>query len=266
MEHDRQDYTIVLDQDKKPDYSQLKFDTFQLNKTVEDAIAQRTVALQIENAYFELKKDSVLQVQDRQPFFHPLEKTYVLDEYSRFPTLKETIIEVVKEMYFTRKRDKYEIHLRNTTMNNEQLGQALILVDGLLIQDHDELFAYGAKYIEKVDLIYEPYVYGPKTFSGLANFTTKLKDFETNAKGSYIQKVDLGQSQSRKIYSSPDYSQAKSRIPDYRHQLLWIPDLSEKMRDVIFYTSDISGEFIIEIQGFTQTGTPISFTTSFKVK
>jgi hypothetical protein len=169
-------------------------------------------------------------------------------------------------MYFTRRRDKYEIHLRNTTMNNEQFGQALILVDGLLIQNHDELFSYGAKYIEKVDLINEPYVYGPKTFSGVANFTTKLEDFKSNATGGYIQKFNLDLPQPHKNYFSPDYSQGKSRIPDYRHQLLWVPNLAENMREISFYTSDISGKFLVEIQGFTETGTPISTTATFRVQ
>jgi hypothetical protein len=266
MENDREEYAIVFDQDKKPDYSGLMFSAVKLDKTAEDAISQRTVALQIENAYFDVKKDSVLRSPDLQPFYHPLEKTYVLDDFTRFPTIKETIIEVVREMYFTRRRDKYEIHLRNTTMNNEQFGQALILVDGLLIQNHDELFSYGAKYIEKVDLINEPYVYGPKTFSGVANFTTKLEDFKSNATGGYIQKFNLDLPQPHKNYFSPDYSQGKSRIPDYRHQLLWVPNLAENMREISFYTSDISGEFLVEIQGFTETGTPISTTATFRVQ
>jgi hypothetical protein len=266
MEPDREEYAIVLDQDKRPDYSQLSFGTLRLDDAAKAVVAQRTVASQIENAYFERKKDSILASSKAYPFYHSLEKTYVLDDYTRFPTLRETIIEVIKEMYFTSKRDNYEIHLRNMTMNNEQYGQALILVDGLLVQDHNALFAYGAKYIEKVDLINEPYVYGPKTFSGLANFTTKLQDFKNDISREFYKKVTLERPQPQKRYFTAVYTNNRSRIPDYRHQLLWIPDISGDVQEIVFYTSDVRGEFQINIQGFTDSGTPVSLTTTFEVK
>ena len=266
MERDRGDYTIVIDEPKHPDYSALVFEELRLDRAALPAIAERTVALQIENAYFEQKKDSILPQTIPAPFYHPIEKTYVLDDFNRFPTLRETIIEVVKEMYFTTKRKKHSIHLRNTTMDNEIFGPPLVIIDGLLVQDHDELFNFSAKHIEKIDLINEPYLYGPKTFSGLASFTTIFEDFKSSASGNYIRELTLERPQPNKIYFQPDHSKSQSRIPDYRHQLLWLPEISGETQNISFYTSDVKGIFEIEIQGFTETGTQVSWSGSFEVK
>lgn len=265
MEPDRRDYSIVLDPAEKPDYSQLAFGDLLLNPAARDELEKRSVALQVENAYFERKKDSAVFPAPAQPFFHPLEKIYALDDFTRFPTLKETIVEVLREMYFTKENGHYAIHLRNMTIDNEIFGPPLILVDGLPVQDLDELFAYGMKNVEKVSLINEPYVYGPKTFSGVANFTTKLQDFKISATGGYIRKLALERPQPEKKRYSPDYSAGQSTVPDYRHQLFW-DTISGEPQEIIFYTSDVTGAFEIVVEGFTETGNPVSWRGSFEVK
>jgi hypothetical protein len=265
MEPDRDNYAIVLDEDIKPDLSALSFSAFSLSPKMKEEIEQRSIASQIENAYYARKKDSIFASAATEPFFHPLEKAYVLDDYTRFPTLKETIIEVLKEMYFTRENDHYVIHVRNLTMSNEMYGLPLVLVDGLLIQDVDELFEYGMRYIQKVSLINEPYIYGPKTFGGIVNFTTKLQDFKSKSKGDFIKKVTFDRPTGRKNYFQPDYSAAgNSKIPDYRYQLLWTPKVNGD--NISFYTSDVTGEFEITLEGFTDTGIPVSVTDFFEVR
>lgn len=266
MEPDRNDYRILPDSATGPDLSKLVFDAIQIDPAWKDEIEKRTVAIQIENAYYDKKKDSITALPSKMPFFYPLAKTYVLDDYTRFPTMRETIIEVLKEIYFTTDQGHYEIHLRNPTMDNEIFGQPLILIDGLPIQDIDELFAYGAKYIEKVSIVNEPYVYGPKTFSGLVNFTTKLDDFKGRESGGFVRKLTLERPARKKNYFNPDYAKTpQPRIPDYRNQLLWT-SVSGKLTALSFFTSDVSGEFDIVIEGFTFDGTPLFSSAKFEVK
>lgn len=266
MENDRKDYAIAIDPVKTPDLSGLQFGNFALDPRSKSEIEKRSVALQIENAYYNSKKESVTVLPERKPFFHPLEKTYVLDDFTRFPTLRETMIEVLKELYFTTDQGKYTIHVRNTAMDNQIYGPPLILVDGLLIQDIDELFAYGTKYVESVSLINEPYIYGAKTFSGLVNFKTKLEDYVARESGAHIKKMAFERPQREKAYFNPDYSKSgSSRIPDYRYRLLWA-DVSEQTQEFSFFTSDISGTFEIVLEGFTEDGKPVSESRIFEVK
>lgn len=271
MENDRQDYSIQLDQSKAPDVSGLKFaPEITITEDLRNALQERSVASQIENAYYDRKKDSILPSVKPEPFYHPLEKQYVLDDYTRFPTVKETITEVVSEVYFKKNHDSYSLHLRNMIMDAEIYGLPLILADGLLIQEPNELFEYGAKNIDKVSLINEPYIYGPKTFSGLISFTTKSHDFQSKLGGDYIQKIEIERPLPNKSYFSPDYNTGKSdkRIPDYRYQLLWLPEttLEKKENEITFFTSDVSGKFEVVLEGFTENGIPVSATKTFEVK
>jgi len=271
MEEDRDNYNIIIDAPKKPELSAITFlPEVKLNPGLKNAIEQRSVANQVENAYYERKKDSTSAVAKTASFYDSTQKTYALDDYTRFPTLKETITEVILEMYTKTSKGKQSIHLRNNTMDPEVYGLPLILVDGLLIQDSNELYDYNTENIDKVDLINEPYIFGPKTFSGIANFITKNTDYETKAAGDYFKKVSVQRPSAKKIYFNPDYTQPKqnSRIPDYRQQLLWMPAINMQQNEqaISFFTSDISGKYEVVLEGFTDKGSAVFAKEIFEVK
>jgi len=271
LEEDRDDFSIILDESNTVDLSRLSFlAEFLLSPKLKNAIEERSVANQIENAYYAKKKDSITTFSGSDSFFHPLEKVYVLDDYTRFPTMKETITEIVLEMYYKKDKNKYAIFLRNYAVPNmEVYGAPLLLIDGLLIQDANELFDYNIENINKISLINEPYVYGPKTFGGVINITTKNQDYETRAKGDFIKNITIPRPVNQKNYYQPDYAAGNfnSRIPDYRQQLLWLPEtkLDNLENTISFYTSDIAGKFEITVEGFTDTGIPVSIKDSFEV-
>lgn len=148
-------------------------------------------------------------------------------------------------------------------------GSPLVLVDGLLLQDTNELYDYNPENIYAIDVINNPYIYGPKTFSGIASIETKNTDYETRASGDYFKKVDLKRPLPKKINFSPDYSTDRyNRIPDYRYQLLWTPNviLDANDKQFEFYTSDVAGRFEIAIEGFTDNGQPVSVRDFIEVK
>jgi hypothetical protein len=270
LDESRNDYSIQLDDISGADIKSLRFlPEFQLNSNLKNTIEERSVANQVENAYYSKKKDSIAADLSSGSFFHPLEKVYVLDDYTRFPTMKETITEVILELYYKRTNGKYSIHLRNNLSNTEVYGQPLLMIDGLLIQDANELFDYNTENIEKISLINEPYIYGPKTFSGLVSITTKNQDYQTKASGDYIKNLDIARPLNQKKYYQPDYAGSQNaRIPDYRHQLLWLPELTAGNAEnmVSFYTSDVSGHYEIILEGFTESGVPVSLSNHFEVK
>ena len=270
MEENFNDYSIQLDDFKSVAPSDLHFSSeLKLTPNHKKAIEERSIANQIENAYYTQKKDSILPEVATNSFFYSLEKVYVLDDYTRFPSLKETITEVILELYFIKQNNKYSIHLRNNTLNAELYGLPLVLVDGLLIQDTNALFDYDTNNIYSISLINEPYVYGPKTFSGVINITTKNQDYRTKLSGDFIKQLDILRPLNDKKYFSPDYSMTNSlnRIPDFRTQLLWAPELlkTNPKGEISFYTSDISGTFEIVLEGFTDFGIPVSIKELFEV-
>jgi hypothetical protein len=268
VDEDRKEYQIALDQQIEPDWSALQFPAeFSLNPAYRKDIEQRAVASQIENAYYEQKKDSIHATENALPFFDSVQKEYVLDEFTRFPTLKETITEILAEVSYRKNKGNYIISLKKYQDDIAAFGPPLILVDGLLLQDVNALFDFPAERIFKVSVINEPYVYGPKTFSGVINFTTKDNDFQSLRQDDSIKKTVLVRPLPEKVYFSPDYSKNQNaRIPDYRQQLLWLPALETGTRNISFYTSDITGTFEVLIEGFTADGNAVFSKSSIDVK
>ncbi|TCI95015.1 hypothetical protein [Tenacibaculum sp. M341] len=83
-----------------------------------------------------------------------------------------------------------------------------------------------------------------------------------------IKEFEVLNVQPEKEYFFQSYQKgSKKRIPDFRTQLYWNPNLilSEK-NTISFYNSDVSGDFEIEITGVTQEGKTISTRKEFKVE
>lgn len=269
LEDNKQDYTIEMDKPKNINFSNLSFPEFQFNSDFKQNISERLISTQIENAYYNLKKDSILASNDTIPFYNNLSKEFKLDAFTRFATMEETITEVVKGVYFSKDKNNYAIHVYDYDPNYESPLPTLIIVDGLIIEDLNELFRYNPKNIHKINVVKGIYNYGAKSFNGLVSFTTKNGDYETKLKGSFIIRPELLRPQSKKEYFKPDYTGTKNeRIPDYRHQLLWIPkvDLSDANSKIQFYTSDVSGKFEITLEGFSASGKPVFIKETIEVK
>ncbi|MEW5674948.1 hypothetical protein ABGT15_01385 [Flavobacterium enshiense] len=270
VENNRDNYIISLDKKEANTFKSLhESPELHLDSSMKKDIEERSIASQIENNYYQLKNDSLKKQSKTYPFFHPLQIEYILDDYSRFPTLKESIVEVFFEMYYKKTGEKYSVHVRDFNSKGETFGEPMVMVDGLLIQDTDELFTLDMQHIYKVSLINKTYIYGPKTFDGLINFTTKNFAYTTNASGDFIKKVTLQRPLIEKKYFAPDYSvNPNQRIPDFRYQLAWIPEINFQNQEssIDFFTSDVKGNFEISLEGFTKKGEPISIKSTFSVE
>lgn len=265
------DYNIILDPLPQFDTSKLQFSSkLNLTPDLKKEIEDRSTASQIQNAYYQIKKDSLMQEAVVSPFFNSVEKTYILDDYTRFPTLKENVVEVIVELYYRRNNGKYELRVRNDHKDLESYGPPLIIVDGLQIQNANDLFDYNMANVNKVSLISEPYVYGSDLYGGLISFETKNYDFATNYVKKYLKSTEIQRPNPEKVYYTPEYNAGNNlkRIPDYRYQLLWKPNLSlDKKEDTLtFFTSDLKGDFEVVLEGFTEDGKPVYVSKNITVK
>lgn len=271
MEEDRANYTLSLKQ-TTIDFSKLDFRNLKLSKNLRDQLEKHSTAIQIQNAYYHEKRDSIMVKATATPFYFPVAKDYILENYTSFPKLKETIIEIIPEMYSSKNKDGYQLGLRDyyNEENQSVYGKTLVLVDGLLVQDLHSLFAYDTRKLEKISIVPKGYIYGAKIYDGVASFITKEQDFSSGEAGDYILKTSLLRPLPQKKYFNPEYGPGakNERIPDYRYQLLWLPEISfsTEAETVSFYTSDVTGNFKIVLKGFTEKGKPVNFTQVFKVQ
>ncbi|MRX66579.1 hypothetical protein SAMN06265349_102485 [Flavobacterium resistens] len=269
---DKNDYAVELDKYQGYNLSELKQgEEFYLSSDYKASLEERSIANQIENSYYHLKKDSIQPEIKKFPFYHPLEKEYILGDYTKFPTLKETTIEVVKEMYYREENKNFTLHVRDINYDLNFFSEpSLVLVDGVLIQNTNELVDLKMDEIYKVSLVPGVYIYGPTAFDGIINFTSKNHDYSTKEKGAHILKTDIQRPLNKITSFKQDYTNKSKydRVPDYRYQLLWEPELllDNNEKTISFFTSDVPGQYEINLEGFTKDGVPVSLKESFEVK
>ncbi|HLT49387.1 MAG TPA: hypothetical protein VKZ90_02975 [Aequorivita sp.] len=270
-ENDSNTYSLVLD---KNDFILGESDPkiLKLEANLNDWLQERSIQVQIENAYFDIKKDSILSNKINPAFYDNLGTVFQLDDYTRFPTVKETFVEVVTLAAVRGAGENIKFSVNNAYNPN---GVAkfndippLVLMDGMQVQNNEDLLSYNAREIKSIRVITQPYRYGPKIYSGIISVITKKGDFVPTL-SSNVKELDLPPAIKKKVQYKTDYNNkaALSRIPDFRVQLLWKPDLTfeEESYSTSFFTSDVSGDFEVTIEGYTGSGQFISAKSYFKV-
>ncbi len=272
---EKDSYDIVMDKPKPLNTSKIHFRSFYLKEKMREVILERSIHNQIENNYFSFKPDSIITKSASIPFYGGVAKNYILDEFTRFATLEETILEIIENVSVRQiGNNKTVIQIRSEYPKSEQSGFVpLVLMDGNLIEDFSELLEYDARKIEKISVVTDTYVVGPQVFQGILDVTSSEGTYSSESvnRGAFSQ--DLFLPLPKKNYFNQNYEDEKTviehTIPDYRHQLLWNPEFKIDNRfqnDLIFSTSDVKGIFEIRIEGFDENGKAVSYVETFVVK
>lgn len=264
---ENEDLKISLEESKTFNYDKINFEEFKINSKLKDLIIQKSIYNQIENSYrdFKLNKNNAQNVYS--PFYGANAKEYVLDDYKRFPTFKETIVEVIEEVFVKKRKGVSSIHI----LGNHQTGLLpLILIDGRIVIDHNKLVGIKSKLIKKISVDREKRLYCTQLFDGIIAIETFKKEIDEDLFETDQTNITLLNSSENKSYFKQIYNGDKKwdRIPDFRSQLLWLPNfkLNKVNEDLVFYTSDNLGDYEISLEGFTKGGQPVSLRETFKVQ
>lgn len=243
---------------------------FKINSNYADAFLKRSVANQIQNIYYHTKSDTVFASKKNKPFYEGSDKEYLLKDYNQQNTIKEIFIEIIPEVYISKKEGKQTFSVNDYEVNNSNLYfNTLVLVDGFLLQDFDEILTFDPAYFTKINFVNKGFYLNKYIFNGIVNLTSKDFSYIPNISQDYIIKEKLERPQLIKKYYNVDYSKNNlEKIPDYRYQLYWEPNITKinTNKTFDFYTSDISGNFKIIIEGITTTGESVYMENYIKVK
>jgi hypothetical protein len=125
--------------------------------------------------------------------------------------------------------------------------------------------------VEKIDVIKDRYVIGDYLFYGLVNVITKAGDYSDVNLPGYAVRLPYRAIESVNAFISPAYSseeRMESRIPDFRNTLFWNPSVQQDLDGnymVDFWSSDLPGDYEINIQGITDKGKTVSFRKSITI-
>ncbi|MEP2237346.1 MAG: hypothetical protein ABJI22_03225 [Maribacter sp.] len=274
VEDQSETYTIEKGKPDAIDLTDLSFSNFTLSKEHAKHLTNRSVLNQIENQFFSTKPDSILQSNTIDIFNGGIPEVIILDEYTRFPTLEETLVEVVKFAGF-RKANTSDAYIRigqDFKSYDEEYNDfpAIVLIDGVFIPHHETIRAFDARKIEKISLTRDQFRLGQKEYQGIISIETFDADFldTYTAKNSLI--VPFTQPVAKKNYFVQTYQTEDTsfnRIPDYRRMLYWNPLLNIEASDYQFdfFTSDIEGTYEIILNGFTSYGKPMHVVKEIEV-
>ena len=253
-------------------YDGLEFPPLEIPAEMQEEITARSIRNQIENQFFEVKPDSILLDAPRDPFDGGIPETTILDEYTRFPTLEETLVEILNTAGYRSGSDgeRYIRILQDFETFDEPFNNdpALVLIDGVMVRDHAAIRDFNAKRIEKIELIRDQFQMADQAYQGMMVISTFEGDYADTFQASNSSIGSLQMARPEKNYYMEDHSNGSaSRIPDYRTVLLWEPhlELNTEPIDLPFFTSDVPGIYEVFLEGFTEYGKPISGRLEFEV-
>ena len=159
----------------------------------------------------------------------------------------------------------------------EGTGFPLFLLDGMAIDSLDAQ-QLTANEIEFVDVLKGPIgaaLYGSRGGSGVVAFHSIgaigiFDDSKAEPSPIFLNLKLKGFSKTREFFS-PNYTVSKPRPTrlDYRTTLHWLPDIevnSIKSSNFSFFTGDVSGNYLIKIEGITEDGQPVNNIKMFTVE
>ena len=245
------------------------FYSFSLDSTMAESIRKRSVHNQIENSFFEAKPDSILSPELGDPFKGDVPLVFELDSYTRFPTLRETLVEVVNHVG-VRRNDSggYMMWVNPTTERpgSEYMGDPpLVLIDGILIPEPESIMDYDARKIARIKVLREPYQLGGVSYQGMVVIETVDRIYASEWESDFGSRFNYLSPQPSKRYFRQ--GQPSSHVPDFRYQLLWEPliELGETGQTFTFFTSQVPGNYEIRLEGYTSYGKPVSLSVGFVV-
>lgn len=233
-------------------------------------IVQKSIYNQVENAYFEVRPPA--EVLPVKPFFtyFDYDRDFLPDDYTRFPTMREIFHEYIPLVTVSKNENDFRLNYRLVDLPQQfSKKDVLILLEGVPITKRQALTLDPYK-IERIRLANKRYYLGPYIADGVISLHTYEGDLSGPELGKTAFEYDYTGVQPKKAYHDPDYTLSpKTRLPDKRQQLYWAPRVETQVAKPLrlaFFTSDITGDFEIAIEGISDEGQPVSIRERFRVR
>lgn len=266
-------YKIKINSPFTDAYATYKLPELTLKPGVAKTLLTRSIAMQVQDVYYGDKsiKFSITSI-DSSAFYGKANETYLLDDYTRFTVMEEVMREYVQGVMVRKRRDGFHFMVLDHVRKSLFQDNPLTLLDGMPIFDVDRIMEFDPLKVKKLDVITSRYYLGPIHFPGVVSYSTYTGDlagFQLDPKSVSMDYEGLHR---QRIFYSPQYETEKqrgTRMPDRRNLLYWTPHVTldeNGEHQLEFFTSDLTGNFTIVVEGLTNSGYSGSSTGSFAVK
>lgn len=241
-----------------------------LDSTVAATLMERSVEMQIGRRF---RVDTLFEYLHREtdPLLKRDAVVYRLDDYVRFPVMREVVTEYIPQLRF-RKVDKTDYLQVRMTNEFKSLvfarENSLVLLDGIPLFNHEKILNYDPLRVESISIYTDVYNAGFSTFTGVVLFKTYKGNYPGLTLGGNAKIFDFRGALHPSRFTAAGVRQV-GNLPDLRSLLYWDPALEVEAggkTEVVVNTSSQKGGFYVVLEGMTVEGAPFFVISEFAVK
>lgn len=235
----------------------------QMAPSIKEDLQRRGLSVQLCRSFSADTLASLMPIRENPliPSYDAIE--YKLDDYKRFPVMRELFIEFINEIKVRRVDGKEQLKVKTHLEERVSLfdkNNSLIMVDGIPIFDHSQVIEYDPLLVESVVVYPYKYYTGWRSFCGMANFVTYKKNLPGIKFNDGVRVVQFKGCSYPMAFTCQEIGED---FPDYRELLYWHPQIKlpagESSSIKVKIPANIK-EIRICAEGMTENGTPFSIT------
>lgn len=230
-------------------------------------ITEMSVNAQIATVYsrsFLGKKiDRVGPYRKQSRFYGKPAKEVFVKDFIQLSNMEEIFFEIIPGVSLIRTGGGYNMQLKNSMGRVLFDTPPLMMIDGVIIRDASIIARLDHTEVERIDVVQDQYMVGDCIFNGIVNVVTKNADFRNIPLSPGALRMQNNIFDEIYEFASPEHTLGPDmdHEPDYRNTLYWNPDLKPDADGKLrfrFRTSDVTGIYLICVQGLSSAGEPLS--------
>lgn len=238
-----------------------------LNGSVAEDLKRRSVAMQISRHFGIDEYMDSLQLRPDLLFKGGAMTVYEMDDYTRFPTMRETIVEYVREVHIRRQDGEPVLKLvpgKSFESYSSMLGgNALVLVDGVPVSEHVRVLDLNPALLRRICIYPYDVSTGSCIYSGVVNFISFRGDMAGLQFPGRVRILDF---HGVTFPVTVGAAEEDSLSPDYRYTRIWQPLLHLEAGEELELPLGKCGaeELRLELEGVV--GRSVAFSTAALLK
>jgi hypothetical protein len=251
-------------------YSERIIPAFNTSSVNKKELLVRTIGSQAQHSFYPARSRSFLPPDDNDSllFYGRADKTYITDDYTRFPTMEEVMREYVKEVRVKKNNNHFYYEVFNSPHITHFTENPFVFIDGVPVFNIDKIIEMDPLKIKKIDVVSRAHYLSTVPMNGIVNYSTYNGDLDGFQMDPNALVIDYDGLQLQREFYSPQYKNSNdTRTPDFRNVLYWDPSLKllKQQQHFSFYTSDVPGRYMVVVQGISADGKAGTGTTVFNV-
>lgn len=233
----------------------------QMAPSIKEDLQRRGLSVQLCRSFSADTLASLMPIRENPliPSYDAIE--YKLDDYKRFPVMRELFIEFINEIKVRRVDGKEQLKVKTHLEERVSLfdkNNSLIMVDGIPVFDHSQVIEYDPLLVESVVVYPYKYYTGWRSFCGMANFVTYKKNLPGIKFNDGVRVVQFKGCSYPMAFTCQEIG---DDFPDYREPLYWHPQIKlpagESSSIKVKIPANVK-EIRICAEGMIENGTPFS--------